>query len=134
MGTDEKRWWLEASQDDWAAFEVLKSKENYSLAAFHLQQASEKILKAICLKEARPAFTHSCVELCHKIGAMGINVPEEVTAAARRLDPHYIFARYPNGLGGSPRDYYDAALIEELERCAQTLKSFAESQLSSRTG
>lgn len=134
MGSDEKRWWIEASQDDWAASETLQNSGNYPLAAFHLQQASEKILKAVCLDKARPAFTHSCVGLCHKIGTIGVEVPDEVTAAARRLDPHYILSRYPNGLGGSPRDYYDVALIEELAKCARTMKSFAESLLSNQVG
>ncbi len=134
MGDEEKGWWIEACQDDWAAFEALKESRNYPLAAFYLQQASEKILKALCLEKARPAFTHSCVELCRKIETLGVNVPEEVIAAARRLDPHYIFSRYPNGLGGSPRDYYDVALVEELERCALTMRSFAESRLSNPAG
>ncbi len=134
MSVDEKIWWIQASKDDWAAYVVLKEKENYALAAFHLQQAGEKILKAVCIDNSRPAFTHSCVALCHKIKAMQIEIPEDVISAARRLDPHYILARYPNGLGGSPRDYYDVSMLEGIEQCAQKVMSFAESRLSKRNG
>lgn len=48
---------------------------------------------------------------------------------AMALDPHYILSRYPNGVGGIPRDYYDPAMIEELEKCAKTLMNFVESKL-----
>lgn len=99
------------------------------MAVFHLQQNAEKMLKALCLKEGRPGFTHSAIDLLRKLKGMKVDVPEEAFQAARRLDPHYILSRYPNGVGGVPRDYYDLAMVEELEKCARTLMSFVESRL-----
>lgn len=127
MKSEEQEWWYQAVQDDWKAFESLKRDNNYSLAVFHLQQAAEKGLKSLCYKGGRPGFTHSCLELLRKLESMGFAVTEELYIAARRLDPHYTLARYPNGVGGVPRDYYDLSLVEELEQCAKRLMSFVES-------
>lgn len=129
MRTQEQNWWLEAARDDWRAYEVLKNAAYYPAAVFHLQQASEKSLKALCMRHGRPGYTHSTIDLLKKMDGLGVKVAEEVFAAARRLDPHYILSRYPNGVGGLPRDYYDLKLIEELESCAKTIMSFAESSL-----
>lgn len=129
MRTQEQNWWLESSKDDWKAFETLKSNGNYSLAVFHLQQSAEKTLKALCLKHGRPGYTHSCLDLVKKTAEIGIKVSEDIFAAAKRLDPHYILSRYPNGVGGIPRDYYDLKLVEEMERCSKTIMNFVELNL-----
>ena len=127
MTREEQEWWVQAARDDWKAFESLKRDNNYSLAVFHLQQAAEKGLKSLCYKGGRPGFTHSGLELLKKLAGMGFGVTNDLYAAARRLDPHYTLARYPNGVGGVPRDYYDLSLLEELELCARTLMSFVDS-------
>jgi HEPN domain-containing protein len=134
MRSLDARWWWEAALDDWRAFEVLRREENYPPAVFHLQQAAEKALKALCYSRGLPAFTHSTVEPLRRLGDLGISVEEKLSAAARRLDPHYITARYPSGVGGVPRDFYDRELVEELEGCARSLMSFAESKLSTGGG
>ena len=81
MVSQEISWWLDASRNDWEAFEVLKKSENYSLAAFHLQQSAEKALKAVCLKQGRPGFTHSCTDLVKKLRGSGVNIPDSVIKA-----------------------------------------------------
>lgn len=134
MRSQDSRWWHEAALDDWRAFEVLKRERNFAAAVFHLQQAAGKILKAVSYRHGRPAFTHSVLEILKKLQQMGIAVDEALTACARRLDPHYVTARYPNAVGGSPRDFYDLTLVEELETCTRKLMSFAESKLSEVTG
>lgn len=129
MRTDEQNWWLESSKDDWRAFETLKESGNYSVAVFHLQQAAEKALKALCLKHGRPGYTHSCVGLFKKLEESGVIAGDDVLSAARRLDPHYILSRYPNGVGGIPRDYYDIRLLEELTQCAKMITNFVDLKL-----
>lgn len=126
---EEINWWLETSQNDWEAFIVLKEKANYPASAFHLHQCAEKALKALCLKHKRPGFTHSCIELCMKLQSYGISIPEEIFKSARRLDPHYIDSRYPNGIGGPPGRFYDIDLIKELEECTRKTRNFVDSQL-----
>lgn len=41
------------------------------------------------------------MDLLKKLKDIGIKIDENILEAGRRLDPHYIFAGYPNGLGGS---------------------------------
>ncbi len=134
MKSQDSKWWYEAALDDWRAFQVLKRDQNYPAAVFHLQQTAEKMLKAVCYYHRRPVFTHSTVEILKKLDSIGIPVEEEIHACARRLDPHYVTARYPNGVGGIPRDFYDLRIVEELESCTRTLMNFAESKLSEVIG
>lgn len=91
-------------------------------------------LNALCMHKRRPVFTHSCVELLRKIDFMGPAVPEDVASAARRLAPHYIMARYSNGVGGAPEDFYDDRIVQDLESCCRILMSFVESRLAEPTG
>lgn len=128
MVSKEIKWWLKASQNDAEAAALLKEKGFYNLAVFHAQQAAEKALKAFCLKYKRPGFSHSCLDLLKKIDSFGVKVPREVTEAARRIDPHYIIARYPNGLAGSPEEYYDQKLATEAEKWMRQILNFVESQ------
>ncbi|MDA2923694.1 HEPN domain-containing protein [Acidobacteria bacterium AH-259-L09] len=134
MRSQDAKWWRETARDDWGAFEVLKREANYPAAVFHLQQAAEKILKAVCYQQGQPAFTHSTVEILRKLESIGLAVSEEFKGCARRLDPHHITARYPNAVGGIPRDFYDLPLVEELEAWTKTLMNFAESKLSDESG
>ena len=134
MRKEETKWWEEAARDDWAAAESLKDDSHLESSACHYQQAAEKILKAVCVAHKRPGFTHICVDLLAKIQSFGVDVQEDLMYAARRLDPHYIDARYPNSVGGDPSQFYDERIISELRECAKKLMSFAESQLSSESG
>jgi len=129
MRKQESKWWEQAARSDWSAAESLRRDGNLSVCAFLLQQASEEMLKAVCVAHKRPAFTHVCVDLLANIRSMGIEVPEEVFSAARRLDPHYLNSRYPNRVSGPPSKFYDETIISELYECAKMLMSFAESQL-----
>ena len=134
MRKQEIKWWQSAALADWSGAESLGREGNLSLAAFHLHQAAEKILKAVCVAHKRPGFTHICVDLLLKIRSFGIDVHDDLMYAARRLDPHYIESRYPNSVGGEPSRFYDERIISELRECTMKLMSFAESQLSSKSG
>lgn len=126
---DEIKFWLESAKEDEKSVDILTEKEIYSLACFHCQQAAEKTLKALCIKERRPAFTHSCIDLLKKLKDIGYKIDEEVFEAARRLDPHYIFARYPNGIYGSVKDYYDKKLAGEVKKWMKKIMKFVELNL-----
>jgi len=45
-------------------------------AAFHLQQAAEKALKALLLKRGKESRTHSCVQMEHILRASGMATGE----------------------------------------------------------
>jgi len=131
---EESGWWERAARDDWEVAESLKRDGHLAASAFHFQQSAVKVLKAACIGSKRPAFTHSCKALLTKLKSMGVDVQEDLFYAARRLDPHYTEARYPNSVGGPPSEFYDERIISELRECANNLMSFAESLLSRKGG
>ncbi|MGM0669742.1 MAG: HEPN domain-containing protein [Gemmatimonadota bacterium] len=58
------------------------------------------------------------------------DVPEELLDAGRRLDKHYIPARYPNGFdAGAPTDYYTRAEAEAAIRDADAILGFCHGQV-----
>lgn len=126
---EEINFWLEAAKEDEKSVDVLIEKEIYSLACFHCQQASEKALKSLCVKKRRPAFTHSCIDLLKKLKSMNFKIDEKIFSAARKLDPHYIFSRYPNGLSVSIKDYYDNKTAQEAKQWMKEIMRFVESNL-----
>lgn len=73
-----------------------------SLSCFHAQQASELALKAalIAVADDHPR-THVGGALVDELVALGHIVPEDVVAAASRLDLFYMSSRYPDSLGGA---------------------------------
>lgn len=121
--------WLEASRADEQATDTLDASGNYSLAVFHAQQTAEKRLKAVCVRLHRTVHTHSLLQLLDEIGRLSHPAPEEVRAAARRLEAHYTAARYPNGFGPSPGPLYDAELMKEARQWMCTIVRFADSLL-----
>lgn len=60
--------------------------------AFFLQQAAEKALKAVLIKEQKKLIkTHDLVEL-----AKLVNAPKEIENFCNELYPAYMFTRYPD--------------------------------------
>jgi len=71
-------------------------------ACFHAQQCSELALKGalIALTDDHPR-THVGEGLLRELAALDVAIPEEVFAAANRLDLFYVGSRYPDALGGA---------------------------------
>jgi HEPN domain-containing protein len=67
-------------------------------------------------REVAPRF-HDLVEL----GA-GLDAPEEVRAALRRLNPEYVIARYPDAANGVPAENYDRERAAELVGLAERVE------------
>lgn len=128
MRAEAKSWLAASDRDEAMARELLKTGL-YEGVAFHSQQAAEKALKALVLVIARSPRTHSCVELLDLLENAGRPVPDDVQAAARRLDIHYIASRYPNGAGGPPESLYDEKLAQEALEWMSAIKEFAKSQM-----
>jgi len=122
-------WWLSASDRDTQAADALLRDEVYEAVAFHCQQAAEKALKALVVEHRLHERSHACVVLCETLTGLGVTIPAEVAEASRRLDMHYIGARYPNGVGGPPKDFYDEALARECLQWAETVRQFVKSKL-----
>lgn len=124
------RWWVQTADADWRTAEVLLSHGIHANAAFHLQQAAEKSLKAVLTAHGERDTGHSGLHLMVQLERLGEKFPAEMAADLRRLDRCYIDSRYPNGVGGPPEDFYDAAMLEELMRCCRRVMDWSRSRLS----
>ena len=124
----EVSWWWRAAQRDQEMARTLLAAGYLEGAAFHAQQAAEKALKALLAAHGNSGRTHASVHLLTALHGVGVDVPAAVHAAAKRLDLHYINARYPNGVGGAPEDFYDQALAEELLAYMETVQMFVAEQ------
>jgi HEPN domain-containing protein len=101
----------------------------YEWACFTLQQATEKVVKALGLAQGIVLWGHSLTEMLTLLGE-SIPVPEACLNAARRLDLYYIPPRYPNGFAsGKPADYFTEAQAREARDAADTIVRFCESHL-----
>ena len=127
----EVSWWWRAAQRDQEMARTLLAAGYLEGAAFHAQQAAEKALKALLVAHGNAGRTHASVHLLTALHGAGVDIPAAVHAAAKRLDLHYINARYPNGVGGAPEDFYDQALAEELLAYMETVLTFVAGQLDS---
>lgn len=99
----------------------LLASGGYSGTAFHCHQAAEMLLKGLWIhrKRSAPPRFHDLVQL----GA-DLEVPDDVIAALRRLNPEYVIARYPDAANGVPAHNYDRARAEELVVLAARVESW----------
>jgi HEPN domain-containing protein len=91
-------WWAQSARDLAHATHALDD-EDYEWAAFAAQQAAEKAVKALLMAIGGEPWGHLTAALVEALPAPGGDAG--VLDAARRLDKHYIPARYPNGFVAS---------------------------------
>ena len=122
VGTPEE--WLSRAKSNLALAKQPKSKEIYwEDLCFETQQAVEKALKAILLfKGIKFRFVHDIAELLTLLEQNGINLPEEIRAAAILTD-YSVEARYPGPFEPVTEDEFKEAL-----RIAEAVVAWVESQ------
>jgi len=126
----EAEWWLRAGERDLLSAVGLHQLSIFEGTAFHCQQAAEKLLKGLALaRGATWQRTHSCIRLVRTLVRAGLVVPPEVATACRRLDHHYVDARYPNGVGGPPDDFYDEVIADLALTDCRLVQGFVEANL-----
>lgn len=107
MPSRQSDWYRQAEADLRHARNARESGD-YEWACFAAQQAAEKAVKALIQSLGGEGWGHSVTILLGDLGER-LNVPAEVIDAGKRLDKHYIPARYPNGYDqGAPTDFYTA--------------------------
>ena len=94
---DVREWLAYAEADRKSAHNALQMAD-YRDAAFHCQQAIEKLLKAVIVAETgqRPPYVHDLRTLLRRIEQ--IDVPEELTRIISDTDIYYTGTRYPGVL------------------------------------
>lgn len=123
--------WILTAREDLETARLVARNALWAPAAFHSQQAAEKAIRALLLEHHVEAREHSLVELLDMVSRqLGLDAPPAVLTAARKLDPHYIQARYPGPHGPRPATLYDEAIIQELLGCVEELFQWVESHLS----
>jgi HEPN domain-containing protein len=118
---EEARRWMAQGRAELEMARSLLASGGYSGTAFHCHQAAEMLLKGLWIhrkRSAAPRF-HDLVQL----GA-DLEVPDDVIAALRRLNPEYVIARYPDAANGVPAQNYDRARAEELVVLAARVESW----------
>lgn len=121
-------WWAQAARD-LAHARHARDDAYFEWAAFAAQQAAEKALKALILAQGGEPWGHLTTALGEALPA-AIAPPADVLDAARRLDKHYIPARYPNGFADSyPGKLYTKGESEQAIADATTIITFCRGHL-----
>ncbi|MEW6283564.1 MAG: HEPN domain-containing protein [Candidatus Eremiobacterota bacterium] len=126
----EARWWLETAENDLDTARILLEAGKHANAAFHLQQATEKALKALLRELGERERTHSSVEVMVRLERLGVRFPDGFDTPLRKLDRCFIDTRYPNGVGGPPEMFYNRTIVEELMECCVRVMEFVRSKLN----
>lgn len=87
--------WSNAAERDRLAAQHLLTTGDYEACAFFCQQAIEKLLKAIIVKQTnfRPPHIHSLRLLIERITE--IDIPSEIVETVASIDAYYVGSRYP---------------------------------------
>ncbi|MEZ0325995.1 MAG: HEPN domain-containing protein [Fimbriimonas sp.] len=90
-----EEWLAKADEDEQVVRLVLNASGPWSIAAYHVQQAIEKYIKAALLADGTaPPKTHDLVQLLSLASGL---VPQAVTEAAAMTSAYAWLTRYPGG-------------------------------------
>jgi len=97
----------------------------YYASAFYAQQAAEKSLKAVYITQFKKmSVKHNIVSLSEEFGA-----PPEIRKACRKLNPHYVQARYPDAANAIPAEACDDEMAQELLEESRKVFGWSEKQV-----
>lgn len=105
--------WVDSSIYDFETAGIMYDTGRYSYCAFICHQAIEKLLKAVIihLNKEIPKKTHNLREL---LAECKFEVPADIETKILKLNPHYMFSRYPDLAGGPSHKMYNSLIAKEL--------------------
>lgn len=102
---------------------------DYEWSCFAAQQAAEKAVKALIQSLGGEGWGHSVTILVGGLSERK-DMADRIVDGAKRLDKHYIPARYPNGYDqGTPTDFYTAPEAEAAVADAGEILEFCRDSL-----
>lgn len=108
-GSSAQSWLLKAREDETVVAVIANAGGPYGIAAYHVQQAAEKYLKAALISVGiTPPRSHDLVQLVSLLPAE--TVSEEVLDAAGSLSVFAWMTRYP---GGPEIESYDLVKAQQ---------------------
>lgn len=108
MASRAEDWLRQAERDLQHACETLE-RGVFEWAAFAVQQAAEKAVKALYQRLGAEARGHAVTQLLAALPA-SVHPTDDLVETAKELDKHYIGPRYPNSYPeGAPMDFYTRA-------------------------
>ena len=125
MREEIKLWWEQAQRD----FE--SAEKNFDIGEFHIcvflcQQAVEKSLKALGIKNKGELIKiHSVI----KLGKEN-SVPEKIISKLERLEPIYQKSRYPDVSEKVPFEEYSKKDAEEILEICQEVLEWIEKEMN----
>jgi len=125
------RWkdWYDQGKRDMEKAKMDLEHQFYEWTCFTSQQASEKVIKALALKNGLNLWGHSLNEML-KILSSSTELPADIIEKGKLLDLYYIPPRYPNGFpAGKPADYFTNKQAKEAIDAADSIIRFCESHL-----
>jgi len=87
--------WLRYAENDRQAARHLLEAGDYETCAFHCQQAVEKLLKAVIIRQTgqRPRHTHEMNALLEQLG--DFEIEPEMAQSISGIGVYYVGTRYP---------------------------------------
>lgn len=117
-------WWRQATSDIESARYNLEGK-HLDVASFLAQQAAEKALKALRMRELREIIkTHDLVKL-----AKDVKAPINIVDNCANLNPVYIDTRYPDYADTIPAELYSEKAVENFIAAAEEVLAWTKKKL-----
>lgn len=121
--------WMRQAEADLRHAKNSLNAGDYDWACFAAHQAAEKAVKAVFQKLHLDAWGHTVSVLLANLPAQ-MKVSKGLVEHAKKLDKHYIPARYPNGFeSGAPTDFYTKDEAEAAIKMAGEILEFCKSHL-----
>jgi len=124
---EEFRRWRGEADRALASARLLARESLHNWACFSAEQGSQLAVKALLHGLGRGPWGHDLDHLGSMLSTAGVDVPEAIADAMRRLTRHYIPARYPDAHpGGQPGHHYGASDSEQAIGDAEAIIEFVD--------
>jgi len=122
---EEVQRWLKQAEDDLSSAIANIGIERYYVASFLAQQAAEKALKALLIKQGKGLIK------MHNLIIMGkkANLPDELIKKCDALNAVYTETRYPDAVGPIPSEKFTLEMAEDDAAIAKEVLAWLKNKI-----